>query len=91
MKVILEKTKNDVIPYKEYFPGFAVIFELSSPFIPEKPNSKYWLRCHKCSLTANLGDHEITIDNKIITISPSILCPNDKCEAHYYITNSEIV
>lgn len=71
--------------------GIAILFELAGPFNPEKPNSKYWLRCHKCNLSANLGDHDVKIIDGIITINPSIECPNTKCNNHYYIKNGKVV
>jgi hypothetical protein len=60
-------------------PDEAVLYDLQTPFTPQKPNSRYWLRCHKCSMVANLGDHDITIQGENITISPSILCPREGC------------
>ena len=69
------------------------LFVYDEPFVTEKPNSRFWLRCHKCGLTANLGDHEVKIENDLVTISPSISCPRTlpTCAAHYYIKNSKII
>jgi len=84
-----EHPKNDYLPPRII--GEAVMYELVSSFEPEKPNSKYWLRCHKCGVSANLGDHEVIINDGIITINPSIQCPNEECNAHYWIKNGEVV
>jgi len=79
--------KNDCIPPPVI--GESILYELSSSFT-DKPNSKYWLRCHKCGLAANLGDHDVSVIDGIVTISPSIMCPNTKCDAHYWIKNGEV-
>lgn len=74
-------------------PSDPIIYVLEKPYHESAPNSRFWLRCHKCGLTANLGDHEVTLEGESITISPSILCPRktpQECGAHYYIKNSEI-
>ena len=81
--------KNDCLPPKAI--GESVLFEMSEVSSPEPPNAKYWLRCHKCGVSANLGLHEVTIVDELITINPSISCPNKECNAHYWIKNSEIV
>lgn len=80
--------ENDYLPPKII--GESVLYELSEVSPSEPPNSKYWLRCHKCGLSANLGDHEVVIENGLITISPSISCPNEKCDAHYWIRQNRI-
>ena len=85
MKVILEITGNDAIPYKEFLGNPAVVYELE---ISKHNSSKYWLRCHKCTIIGNLDDHKVTITKGIIDINPSIECP--ACKAHYWIKNSEI-
>ena len=89
MKVkFVHHPENDCLPPR--MAGESVLYELSAVFAPEKPNSKYWLRCHKCGISANLGDHEVTINNGSITISPSIMCPVQGCGAHYWIKDSEV-
>lgn len=51
-----------------------------------------WLGCYKCGQMALLSDHTITENsNGTITVEPSIVCPNEKCDAHYHIRNNEIV
>lgn len=80
--------KHDCLPPKSI--GESILFEMSEVSPPEPPNAKYWLRCHKCGLSANLGEHEVSIIDGIITISPSISCPNEKCDAHYWIKDSEV-
>lgn len=67
------------------------LYELSSPFDQKNPNSKYWLRCFKCGIVANLGLHDVQVSNGLIIISPSILCPRQSCQNHYYIKNSEVI
>ena len=89
MKVtVIQYPKNDWMPKTQ--PGAPYLFVLSSPYDPAKPNSKYWLRCYKCGLTANLGLHEVQITGDNVTISPSILCPREGCGAHYWIKDSQI-
>lgn len=83
--------KNDITePHKMGIATESKLYEMSCCFT-DKPNSKYWLTCFKCGVTANLGDHEVIIENNIITISPSILCPRKECGNHYYIKNSEVI
>ena len=82
----IKHPENDIIPKGE--PGESVLIELSSPFNPDKPNSKYWLRCHECGKSANLSDHEVQINNGIVNISPSIQCPI--CPAHYFIRDGKV-
>lgn len=84
-RVILEKTGNDAIPYKEFLKGQSIVFELE---LSKHNTTKYWLRCYKCTIVGSLEDHEVTINKEIINISPSIECP--ACKAHYWIKNSEI-
>lgn len=87
MKVkFVKHPPNDYLPPK--IKGESILYELSTISPSEPPNSKYWLRCHECGVSANLADHQVSIIHGIITISPSIQCPN--CPAHYYIKNSEI-
>ena len=82
---------NDIAySHKIGVPTNSILYEMSSAYT-DKPNSKYWLTCFKCGVTANLGDHDVIIENKIITISPSILCPRSECGNHYYIKNSEVI
>lgn len=93
--------ENDILPYtpseekwkRETGIGNyqSTLFELSSPFDSAKPNSRFWLRCFKCGMVANLGDHEVQVVDGIITINPSILCPRESCQNHYFIKNGEIV
>ncbi len=82
--------ENDVIPPRNPDIKSPIIYELASSFT-DKPNSKYWLRCHKCGLSANLGDHDVTIKDGAVTINPSIMCPNSKCDAHYWIKDGQVV
>jgi len=71
--------------------GESIVYEISSPFIPEKPNSKYWLNCYKCGIVANLGDHTVEIKEDIVTLTPSVLCARKDCPEHYYIKQGQIV
>jgi len=88
MKVkFIQFPEHDIIP--KGIIGESTLYELLSPFDPKNEFSKFWLQCHKCGLTANLGSHDsIEIDNGNVTISPSIQCP--KCPAHYWIKNGEV-
>lgn len=99
MKVeYVKHPENDIMPptpseekWKQntYVP---TLYELSGPFDPAHPNSKFWLRCHKCGLVANLGSHDLVeITDGLVTIHPSILCPRQSCGAHYFIKKGEIV
>ena len=50
-----------------------------------------WLGCYKCGEMGLLSDHKITEhEDGTITVEPSIVCPNEKCDAHYFIRKSEI-
>jgi len=58
----------------------------------DKVKEVLWLCCYKCGEDGLLSDHTITKNpDGTITVSPSIVCPNDKCDGHYHIKNSEIV
>jgi len=49
---------------------------------------RHWfLACPRCEGVANLGGHEVTENNGVITVSPSILCG---CGAHYFVEQSKI-
>ncbi len=82
--------ENGLPTYKLNVETESALYELKRQYT-EKPNSKYWLQCFKCSVIANLGDHEVNVVNDVITISPSILCPRKECGNHYYIKNSEVI
>ena len=71
MKVkFVQFPKHDSIP--KGIIGQSILYELSSPFDPNNEFSKFWLQCHKCGLTTNLGSHDsIELDDGKVTISPS--------------------
>lgn len=70
--------------------GESILYEISSPFVPSKPFSKFFLNCYKCGIVANLGDHDkVDVTDGIVDIWPSILCPRDSCKEHYFIKNGE--
>ena len=80
--------ENDSYPHN--LVGESIVYELSFS-TPNLPNSKYMLRCHKCGLVANLGDHDVKIVDGKVTISPSCDCPNSECDAHYWIKDGQVV
>ncbi len=83
--------ENGIPGIKIGTPTESVLYELKRQYT-EKPNSKYWLTCFKCGVSANVGDHDVSITDGLITISPSILCPRiGKCDNHYYIRQSEVI
>lgn len=83
----VSRPEHDICPSVK---GEAILYEISSPFIPSKPFSKYWLCCHSCGLVGNLGDHDsVQVVDGLVTISPSIQCP--KCPAHYWIKDGKVV
>jgi len=72
--------------------GTSRIYVLPNPFDAAKPNSKYYLVCHKCNMGAALTNHEITWNDGKPTINPSISCPNEsECDAHYWIKDGQVV
>ncbi|MBL4817954.1 MAG: hypothetical protein JKY15_01805 [Deltaproteobacteria bacterium] len=72
--------------------GESILYEISSPFNPSKPHSRFFLNCYKCGIVANLGDHDkVEIKDGVVTIFPSILCPRDSCKEHYFITDGVII
>lgn len=82
--------ENDIAPMgKIGVPTESIIYELKSNYT-DKPNSKFWLTCFKCGVTANLGDHDVEIKDGKVTIFPSILCPREECKKHYYIRNGVV-
>jgi len=51
----------------------------------------FWYCCHVCGEVILVKDHIITVhlDNKI-SIDPSLVCPTETCNGHYWIKNNEI-
>lgn len=88
MEVKFEKLETPAIPKKPK--GESWLLELPTPFEIDNQNSKYLLYCHKCGLYASIGNHKITWDGGLVTIHPSIVCPNPECDAHYWIKGSQI-
>ena len=71
--------------------GESILYEISSPFIPDKPFSRFFLNCYKCGIVANLGDHDkVDVNDGVVTISPSILCPRASCKEHYFIKDGKV-
>jgi len=87
MKTQYLKLTDNRIPKKPI--GESWLMELDSPFNPDVPSSKYLIHCHKCGHNATL-QHDVKIENNLITISPSLVCPQKDCPAHYFIENSEV-
>jgi len=46
------------------------------------------LGCPRCGHWSWLKDHNVKIENDVVTISPSIGCP--LCHAHYYVKNNKV-
>ena len=89
MEVQIIESKDGRIPAEPK--GTSRIYILPSRFDPNNPNSKYYLKCHKCNHGATLQNHNITWHDGKITVHPSILCPNPKCDAHYWIKDGQVV
>ena len=60
----------------------------------------FWLMgCPACGRVATLkhtsGGHTVTLEGEVpvlkATISPSIGCPYQDCDAHYFVKNGEVV
>lgn len=50
------------------------------------------LSCYKCGFIAFTSGHEhVFHEDDSVTLTPSVVCPNDQCDAHYWIRNNEIV
>jgi len=43
------------------------------------------IKCPKCGKIAGLDDHVINPVGKNGEVSPSLVCPNDKCNFHEYV------
>jgi len=84
----IKHPKNDYLP--PAIMGEPVVIELAGAFVHGTPNSKYWLRCHKCGCTGNLSAHDVLIEDGLVTLHPSVICPNPECKAHYFIRKGEI-
>ena len=53
-------------------------------------DSETWLLgCPACGLVAFLS-HDVKIVNGRPTISPSVICPDPGCGAHYFVVNGEV-
>jgi len=50
-------------------------------------NHRWYIGCPGCHGAGNLGNHEVTESNGVITVSPSILCG---CGAHYFVEQNKI-
>jgi hypothetical protein len=49
-----------------------------------------WLMgCPACGLPAFL-EHDVKVLNGKATISPSVVCPEPSCRAHYWVVNGEV-
>jgi hypothetical protein len=93
MKTTYKRVTNDfpLITPSKNTPSESILYELDTPYHPEKPFSRFYLQCYQCGIIANLGDHDqVDVINGVVTISPSILCPRESCKAHYFIKNGEI-
>lgn len=78
-------------PDKDAEPGQAYWTKLTDKSKGYVRKRVLWLSCHKCGEVGLLSDHTITEhEDGTITVEPSIVCPNDKCDAHYFIRNNEI-
>lgn len=50
------------------------------------------LTCYKCNFHAFTSSHNHTFhEDGTVTLTPSVVCPKEGCDAHYYIRKSEIV
>lgn len=51
------------------------------------PPGAWYVGCPGCNGKGNLSGHAVTIDDNLVTVSPSILCG---CGAHYFIERNQI-
>lgn len=87
-----ERPTHVVILDKAHF--FANDAPLGAAYREEESQWNWWMRCPQCGYRAPL-DHEVTLnDDDTLTISPSLVCPNNgpgnptQCTAHYFVNRS---
>jgi len=83
---------NKVIGYDS--PGESILIVAKIPDSKENPGGligKYHLKCFKCGFICHLGKHTVEIIDEKVTLTPSVLCPIEKCKEHYWIRNGTIV
>jgi len=83
---------NKVIGHET--PGDSVLYVAKIPISKENPEGligKYHLKCYNCGFICHLGNHTIQIINEKVTLDPSVLCPIEKCKAHYWIKDGVVI
>ncbi len=62
-------------------PGLFVVY----------PSGEMTLFCPLCGKGAGLSNHTVEFDSdNTVTFSPSVICPGEKCKAHYYVRKNRI-
>ncbi len=53
-------------------------------------DSEHWLMgCPACGLVAFLS-HDVKVKDGLATITPSVVCPEPGCGAHYHVVDGEV-
>jgi len=88
------KVKFILHPKNDYLPPSVkddpVVIELAEAYIHNTPNFRYWLRCYRCGSVGSLSEHDVLVEDGLVTLTPSVICPNPDCKAHYFIKKGEI-
>jgi len=80
---------NDVLYSKPEYKGRCILLIAK---VTDANKEKFWLHCYKCGIVASLAVHTVKIDEpNIVSLYPSVLCPNEKCQFHYFIKNGQII
>lgn len=94
MEVQIKYLTDGKIPGHETA-GPSVLVVAKIPHSPKNPYGrigKYHIQCYKCGFICHLSHliHTVEITNGKVTITPSILCPIEKCKEHYFIKDGEV-
>lgn len=87
MEVSIRYLNDDKVIGKEE-PGTSVLVVTTEP---KDSVWKYHLKCYKCGFVCGLADHIVQIIDEKVTLTPSVLCPIEKCQAHYFIKDGKVV
>lgn len=79
----------ETIRFEQPAPGQGI--QPEPGLVVEFPSREWIIYCPKCSKGAGLDGHTKTIHaDQTITFSPSLICPQPGCGAHYHIEKSRI-
>lgn len=93
MQTTIKYLPNNIVISHET-PGDSVLIVANIPDSLENPGGiigKFHLKCFKCGFICHLGNHKVEIIDGKVTLTPSVLCPIEKCKEHYFIRNGEVV